>query len=719
MMQSKKVNIEKLLEDMTLREKIGQLLQLAPVFLNKDKQGEITGPMFDMGISQEDINNTGSVLGISGAAEMKEIQAQYLKNNRHNIPLVFMADIIHGYKTIFPVPLALGCSWELETAYKTARVSAKEATAAGIHVTFSPMVDLVRDPRWGRVMESTGEDPYLNSLYARAFVKGYQGDDISKEENMAACVKHFAAYGAPEAGRDYNTVDMSQRMLREYYLPAYKAALDEGCKMVMTAFNTVDSVPASGNEWLMRDVLRNEWNFDGVVISDWGAVKELINHGVAEDECEAAKKAIKAGVDIEMMTACYTKHLEELIESGQIDEKLIDEGVLRILKLKEELGLFENPYKGADEEKEKRLVVCQEHRKEARDIATKSMVLLKNDNEVLPFSKDIKKIAIIGPFADNKLINGPWSWQGNPDDNITLKQGIINKIGEEKVLVSLGCSIEDGTDEDIEQAIEVAKEADVILLALGEHQDMSGEGGSRGFITLPGRQQELVEAIMKLNKRTAVVLFNGRPLELKPLSDIVPSILEAWFPGTEGGNAVADIIFGDKNPSGRLTMSFPYTVGQIPVYYNCFNTGRPSGEDRYWSHYQDIPNAPLYPFGYGLGYSKFKYTNFELSNNILDNEGTIMAKVKVKNIGIVQGEEVVQLYIRDVSGSVIRPLKELKGFEKINLNPGEEKEVIFNINEEMLRYYNLDLEFKSEPGRFIAMIGPNSEEVFTQEFRLV
>jgi beta-glucosidase len=718
MVENKTINIEELLNKMTLKEKIGQLLQLAPTFLNPNKHGEITGPMSEMGISKDDINNTGSVLGISGAFEMKEIQKEYLKNSAHKIPLVFMADIIHGYRTIFPVPLAIGCSWDMDVAHKVARISAKEATAAGIHVTFSPMVDLVRDPRWGRVMESTGEDPYLNSLYARAFVKGYQGDDISKDENMAACVKHFAAYGVPEGGRDYNTVDISERMLREYYLPTYKAAIDEGCKMLMTAFNTVDSVPPSGNEWLMRDLLREEWKFDGVVISDWGAVKELIPHGVAEDECEAAKKAIKAGVDIEMMTSCYTKHLEELVENGQVDEKLIDEGVLRILKLKEELGLFKNPYKGADEEKEKRLIVCEEHRKEARDVATKSMVLLKNQ-DILPFSKDIEKIAIIGPFADNNLINGPWSWQGKPEENITLKQGIINKIGEEKVVVSLGCGIEDGSDEDIKNAIEIAKGADVVLLALGEHQDMSGEGGSRAFITLPGRQQELVEAIIKLNKKTAVVLFNGRPLEIKPVADKVPAILEAWFPGTEGGNAIADIIFGDKNPSGRLTMSFPYTVGQIPVYYNCFNTGRPSGTDRYWSHYQDIPNAPLYPFGYGLGYTKFEYTNFELSSDTLDNKNTITAKVKVKNIGNLQGEEVVQLYIRDVSGSVVRPIKELKGFEKISLISGEEKEVIFDIKEEMLRYYTLDLEFKSEPGKFIAMIGSNSNDVFAQEFKLV
>ena len=715
---TKRVNIEELLSNMTLNEKISQLLQLTSNFLNPNKSGEITGPMSELGISDDERRNTGSILGTSGAAEMREIQEEYLKTNRHNIPLVFMADIIHGYRTIFPVPLALGCSWDLDAAQKMARVSAQEATCAGIHVTFSPMVDLVRDPRWGRVMESTGEDPYLNSLFARAFVRGYQGDDVSKDGNMAACVKHFAAYGAPEGGRDYNTVDISERMLREYYLPSYKAAIEEGCKMLMTSFNTVNSVPATGNEWLMRDVLRDEWNFDGVVISDWGAVQELIPHGVAEDKYEAAEKAIKAGVDMEMMTSCYANNLKDLVEQGKIDEKLIDECVLRILKLKEELGLFENPYKGVDEEKEAKIMACEEHRKEAREVATKSMVLLKNEG-ILPFRKDIEKVAIIGPFADNNLINGPWSWQGKPEENITLKQGVINKLGEDKVVIADGCGIEDGTDTELNNAIEVAKNADIVILALGEHQDMSGEGGSRAFITLPGRQEELVKEIAKLNKKMAVVLFNGRPLDIRELSEVAPAILEAWFPGTEGGECRADILFGDKNPSARLSMSFPYSVGQVPVYYNCFNTGRPKGTDRYWSHYQDIPNKPLYPFGYGLGYSKFEYSNFELNKNELNKDNTIIAKIKVKNTSEVEGEETVQLYIRDMSGSVVRPIKELKGFKKITLLPKEEVEVEFEINEEMLRFYTIDLEYKSEPGQFVAMIGPNSEEVFTQEFSLV
>ena len=711
------ININKLLEKMTLREKIGQLLQLSPVVFNNNKIGEITGPMLDMGLDEQDLYNTGSLLGISGAKNIRKIQEHYLQKNKNKIPLIFMADVVHGFRTIFPIPLAIGCSWDMDVAYKVARVSAIESSSSGIHVTFSPMVDLVRDPRWGRVMESTGEDPYLNSLFAKAFVRGYQGDDISKDNNIASCVKHFAAYGASEGGRDYNTVDISERMLREYYLPSYKAALDEGCKMIMTSFNIVNSIPASANEWLMKTILRNEWGFNGVVISDWGSIYELIPHGVAEDEYEAAKKAIKSGVDIEMMTSCYIKHLEQLVRNNEIDEDEIDESVLRILKLKEEVGLFKNPYKGMSEEIEKEVLICENHRQHARDVAIKSMVLLKNE-EILPIKKDIKKIALVGPFADNNMINGFWSCEGKSDESITLKQGVINKIGNENVIYSKGCDIEYGTDEDIIKAVEIAKNVDIVILALGEHEDMSGEGASRASIKLPGRQEELVDAILNVNDNVVIVLFNGRPIDIKYLSQKVPAILEAWFPGTEGGNAIADIIFGDRYPSGRLSMSFPYEVGQIPVYYNSFNTGRPIPTERYWSHYQDIPNEPLYPFGYGLTYTKFKYSNFELSSNNLNENNEIIAKINIKNIGTLQGEEVVQLYIRDVSGSVVRPIKELKGFKKVLLQPNEEKEVKFTINEKMLRYYTIDCQFKSESGKFIAMVGPNSKDVYSREFKL-
>jgi beta-glucosidase len=711
-----------LIKKMTLDEKIDQLLQLAaPFYEGSASEGQITGPMAEMGITKDHINNSGSVLGASGAKEITNIQKAHLKKNRLGIPLLFMADVIHGYKTIFPVPLAIGCSWDLELAEKMAEISAKEASVSGVHVTFSPMVDLVRDPRWGRVMESTGEDPYLNSLFARSFVRGYQGTDLTSDVyRVAACVKHFAAYGAPEGGRDYNTVNMSERQLRESYLPAYKAALDEGCEMVMTSFNTVDGIPATGNKWLMRDLLRNEWNFDGVLISDWGAVKEMIPHGVAEDEKEAALKAIQAGVDIEMMTTCYVHHLKELVENGIVEEALIDEAVMRILKLKEKLGLFENPYRGANEALEKEIVLCEEHRMQARKLAAKSCVLLKN-NDVLPLQKG-KKIALIGPFAQNNDILGPWSWLGSKEDAIQLDAGLKMKIDPTLLKVAKGCDIETGSEEMLKEALDVAGDADVIILALGESSEMSGEAGSRANIRLPKVQLELIEKVKELNKPMVAVLFNGRPLDLHGVVEHVDAILEAWYPGTEGGAAIADLLYGDANPSGRLTMSFPYSVGQIPVYYNHFNTGRPKdapdAQERYVSQYLDIPNEPLFPFGYGLSYTKFSYKEAKLSHSVLTTEQPIVASVQVTNIGTMKGEEVVQLYVRDLVGEVVRPVKELKAFEKITLEPGETKTVNFTLTEEQLRYYHANLEFKSDEGSFIAFIGPNSQDVMELPFKL-
>ncbi|MGL5296700.1 MAG: glycoside hydrolase family 3 N-terminal domain-containing protein [Culicoidibacterales bacterium] len=712
-----------LANSLTIEEKVGQLIQLAPFFFSAKSQGEITGPMSEVGVSETNIQQAGSVLGISGAEEMIEIQTTYMEKSVKKIPLMIMADIIHGYRTIFPIPLGLGSSWDMELAEKTAQVAAKEAAAGGVHVTFSPMVDLVRDPRWGRVMESTGEDVYLNQEYAKAFVKGYQGDSLEDMERVAACVKHFAAYGAPEGGRDYNTVDMSERMMREQYLPAYKAAIDAGCKMIMTAFNTVDMVPASGNEWLMRDILRDEWNFEGIVISDWGAVKELIPHGVASDEREAAAKAMTAGVDIEMMTGCYANHIEQLITEGTVSESLLDEAVLRILELKNELGLFENPFRGADIEKEQQLILCDEHRKVAREAAQKSMVLLQNENDTLPFSKDYKKIAIIGPFADNGAILGGWSWQGKFEETVTLVQGIKNKMPDSEIIVAQGADIETMTTEQYEEAIAVAKQADIVILALGEHHDMSGEGGSRTVITLPGKQLELATAIGQLNKPTVTVLFNGRPLEIRALTAVTPAILEAWYPGTEGGNAIADILFGDVNPSGRLTMSFPYTVGQIPVYYNYFNTGRPKftedHDNRYCSHYLDSPNAPLYGFGYGLSYTQFDYSPLSCEEVVVTKEKPITVSVSVTNTGKHAGTETVQLYIRDMAGSVVRPMKELKGFEKITLEVNETKQVTFMITEEMLRFQTLKNGFNSEVGSFEVMIGANVDSVQIIQCKLV
>lgn len=711
--------LRELLKSMTLKEKIAQMFQITPNFYSSE--GDITGPMEELGLTEGIIYNVGSVLGAAGAQSIMEIQKKFLDNNRHKIPLMFMADVIHGFRTIFPIPLAMACSWDPDLVEQSARVAAREASISGLHVTFSPMVDLARDPRWGRVMETTGEDPWLNSIFARAFVRGYQGKELSDKESLAACVKHFAGYGAVEAGRDYNTVDMSERTLREYHLPSYRAAVDEGCAMVMSAFTTVDGIPASVNRWLLRDVLRGEWGFNGVVISDWGAVREAIVHGVAANGEEAAEKALKAGVDIEMMSPEYIHHLENLVAKGVVDEALIDEAVMRILQLKEQLGLFDNPYKGADPERERSLLLCDEHRALARRIAANSMVLLKNQG-VLPFDRNIGKLAIIGPYAEANHILGPWACQGKDEEAVTLREGIAAKIGQENIIVAQGCDVT-GEQLNLSMALAAAQQADAIVLALGEHPDMSGEGGSRAFITLPGKQMDLARAILELGKPTVVVLFNGRPLEITGLDSVAPAILEAWFPGTEGGNAIADVLFGDVNPSGRLTMSFPYTVGQIPVYYNCYNTGRPKGsednENRFCSKYLDIPNAPLYPFGYGLSYTTFKYSDFSLDSDRLTSDGVITASVTVTNTGERAGYEVVQLYIRDVSASVVRPVKELKGFQKIYLEPGESRRVDFTITEPMLRFHGKDCSYMSEPGDFIAYVGPNSAQLMEQPFRLV
>lgn len=711
-----------LLNEMTLEEKIAQLQQLAANFYEgAEEGGQITGPMASMGITDHMVESSGSVLGLSGAKQVIAVQEAHLRKNRLGIPLLMMADIVHGFKTIFPVPLAIGCSWDMERAELSAEIAAKEAAVSGVHVTFAPMVDLVRDPRWGRVMESTGEDPYLNGLFARAFVRGFQGDDLTGDVNrMAACVKHFAAYGLSEGGRDYNTVDLSERQLREYYLPAYRAALDEGAEMVMTSFNTIDGIPISGNVKLLRELLREEWGFDGVLISDWGAVKELIPHGVAEDESEAALKAIRAGVDIEMMTECYVHNLPTLVAEGQVDESIIDEAVLRILKLKQRLGLFENPLRGADVEKEREVIYCDTHKAAARELAVKSCVLLKND-QVLPLAAE-QRIALIGPFANSGDILGPWSWLGSTETASRLAPAMKARADEGMVTVAEGSGIHSFTEEQWLEAEAAAVSADVIVLAVGEHSEMSGEAGSRSDIRLPEAQLELLQRLKKLNKPIVVVLFNGRPLDLSGVYENADAILEAWFPGSEGGSAITSLLYGDENPSGKLTMSFPVSVGQIPVYYNHFNTGRPlhapGADKRYVSQYLDIPNEPFLPFGFGLSYSTFSYSELSISGDKLTKDQPIEITVTVTNTSDVQGEEVVQLYIRDISGEVVRPLKELKDFTKISLLPGASQEITFTLHEPQLRYYHSDLSFSSDPGQFKLFVGPNSTETKECSFRL-
>lgn len=715
--------LEKLLAEMTLEDKAAQMLQLVgSYFVGAEEDGEITGPMESLGISEDAVKQVGSELGLSGAAKLIAVQQHHMANDKLAIPLLFMADIIHGYKTIFPIPLAIGCAWDVELAEQSAAIAAKESAVSGLHVTFAPMVDLIRDPRWGRVMESTGEDPYLNSLYAAAFVRGFQGDDLTHDLNrVAACVKHFAAYGAGEGGREYNTVDLSEWQLREYYLPAYKAALDAGVELVMTSFNTVHGVPATGNKQLMRDLLRDEWGFEGVLISDWAAIMELIPHGIAEDEKEAALKAILAGVDIEMMTSCYVKFLPELVRSGEVDEALVDEAVMRILQLKNKLGLFENPLRGANPELEHQIVYCDEHRQAARQLASKSIVLLKNDN-VLPLSNN-QRIALIGPFADSKDILGSWSWRGAEGDIRTLEQVLKEKVSVANVKVAACEAVHAVTETELSDAVEAAKHADVVVLALGESSEMSGEGGSRSDIRLPQAQLELVQAIRKLNKPIVTLLFNGRPLDLHGVIEEASAVVECWFPGSEGASAISDVLYGEVNPSGRLSMSFPYALGQVPVYYNHFQTGRPmkasEPDNRYTSKYLDIPNDPLFPFGFGLSYSTFSYGELTASSDQLTKESSIEVKVTVTNTGSYAGEEVVQLYVRDISGEVVRPMKELKGFKKIKLAVGESQEVTFTITEEQLRYHHSDLSFSSDKGQFALFVGSNSRDVAERRFRLV
>lgn len=709
------IKLKELINKMTVEEKIGQMIQLSADFYNTT-ENEITGPINDMHLTTEKMPTIGSVLGISGAEQVKAIQQSHLESNRLGIPLLFMADIVHGYRTIFPIPLGLASSWDPKLVEQTASIAARESSVSGLHVTFSPMVDLVRDARWGRVMESTGEDAYLNQQMARAFVRGYQGlnlkEDVSK---LAACVKHFAAYGAPVAGREYNTVNMSERQLRENYLPAYKAAIDEGSRLVMTAFNTVDGIPATGNSWLMNELLRKEMGFDGVLISDWGAIGELIAHGVAENLKDAGTLAFEAGVDIEMMSAAYSSELKGLIESGTVDEQKLDEAVLRILELKNDLGLFENPYRGADAQKEEQEVFSQENREAARMSAEQSIVLLKNE-QILPLKKDMK-VALIGPNSKTNDLLGSWSWKGDTSETRSLYEGMIEHVSSEQLVL-----IEE-TDILNHAADAKLADVDVIVLALGETSEMSGEAASRTSITLPGNQNELVKAIRKLSKPVVATLFNGRPLDLSDIVDDVDGLVEAWFPGTEGGAALANVLFGEVNPSGKLTMSFPRNIGQVPIYYNQDKTGRPMNEEnkaeKYLSKYLDVENSPLFPFGFGLSYTTFSYSALNLSHTTFTKEDSVTVSVTVKNEGTVAGSEIVQLYVQDEVGKVVRPVKELKGFKKIALEPQEEKDVNFTLTAKELAYVHPDLTFATDSGTFKVMVGTDSENVQSETIRLM
>lgn len=734
----KQEKLEELLASLSIEEKIGQLVQLNGNFFHSQEK-IATGPAAKLGIDETKIYRSGSILNTFGAKALKDVQTRYLEKSEKKIPMLFMADIINGYQTVFPISLGLGSSFDPEMVKKTAEVAAHEAAVTGVHVTFSPMVDMVRDARWGRVMESYGEDNYLNCAYAKAMVEGYQGKNDPKR-NIAACVKHFAAYGAPVAGREYSAVEMGERTLRESYLPSYKAAVDAGCRLVMTSFNTIDGIPVTGNPWMLRKILREEWGFDGTVISDHSAIKELIPHGVAEDGEAAAILALKAGCDIDMMTSTYANHLQRAIEAGKVEERYLDEACMNVLKLKNELGLFENPYRGADEAAEEKVLLCEEHRQFAREVVSKSCILLENKGHVLPLSKD-KKVALIGPYADYSGIFGMWSFTTKPEMVVTVKQGFLNQVSEEKITWAKGCGFMDQEGEmpnfgamvlkmtcddpekEIEAAKNAAKESDVIVLALGEHAQQSGEGGARGTLTLADCQMKLLKEMKKLKKPIVVLVFSGRPLELKDVAKDADAILQCWFPGIEGGNGIADLLYGHANPSARCSMSFPYVVGQCPIYYNELSSGRPAKTSthstRFTSRYIDIPNSPQYCFGYGLSYSTFTYDKLTLDTDTLTSASTLHASVELSNESEVAGSEIVQLYIRDLVGCVARPIKELKGVQHIFLNPHEKKTVTFEIKETDLRFVRADMSLGSEVGEFHLFIGGNSQDVLQTTFKLI
>ncbi len=728
--QDTKMNafISNLMSKMTVDEKIGQLNLVTP-------GGAVTGSVVSKDVDEKiRQGNVGGLFGITGPDKVRQAQDIAVKNSRLHIPLIFGLDVIHGHKTIFPIPLGLSCSWDTALIKKSARIAATEASADGLDWVFSPMVDIARDPRWGRVAEGAGEDPYLGSAIAAVMVRGYQGTDLTKNDAVMACVKHFALYGAADAGREYNTVDMSRIKMYQYYLPPYKATVDAGVGSVMSSFNEIDGIPATGNKWLLTDLLRNEWKFKGFVVSDYTSVSEMMAHGMGDLKTVSAL-ALNAGLDMDMVSEGFLATLKQSLKEGKTSEKQIDQACRLVLEAKYKLGLFSDPYRRMNDQRASKEILSDEHRKAAREIAAHSFVLLKNNEHLLPLKKS-GTIALIGPLASNhRNMLGTWSVSGDPEKSVSVMEGMKNVAGAEvNIVYAKGANISDDSmlikntnvfgpeiepetrspEAMLSEAVAAAEKSDVVVAVLGEAADMSGESSSRADISIPESQENLLKALVKTGKPIVLVLFNGRPLTLPWENQHVQSILDAWFGGTEAGNAIADVLFGNYNPSGKLSMSFPVSVGQIPVYYNAKNTGRPyngEGSPKFKSDYLDIPNEPLYPFGYGLSYTTFSYSGLSLSPARISPNHPVKVTLTVTNTGNMDGEETVQLYIRDPVASITQPVKELKKFQKLWLKKGESREVNFTLTTDDLKFVGSSLHWIYEPGEFKVFVGGNSRDV--------
>lgn len=697
--------VSDLMKKMTVEEKIGQSTLISSWW-------DVTGP-----VSQNDYAHKakdGHVGGFFNALScdfLYRLQKEVVENSRLGIPLLFGYDVIHGYKTTFPTPLAMSASWDTLMIERSTRSMAEEAAADGLHWAYAPMVDIARDPRWGRVAEGAGEDTYLGSQIARAQVRGIQGDDLRDSTTLVACVKHFAAYGAPVGGRDYNSVDMSERQLREFYLPPYKAAIDEGCQSIMASFNDINGVPATANKWLLTDLLRNEWGFKGMVVTDYTGIYEMLNHRTVKDSADAGAKALSAGSDMDMQSAIYMNYSKENYEKGLISMADIDRACRNVLNIKYKLGLFDDPYRYCDTLRAQTVLKHPKFFKAAHEMAQRSIVLLKNNEAVLPISKNTKTIALIGPMATNcRNQLGTWHTAGREETVTPISEAFIKEYPNSKIIIAEGCGFEGNDHKGFADAVQAASAADVVVMCMGEQEFESGEAASKTNLHLASVQRELIDTVSKVGKPMVLLLHNGRPMILTDIEDKFEGILDVWHLGSMAGPAIADVVSGDYNPSAKITMSFPRTEGQIPVYYNYLNTGRPEDVNvRFTSRYLDCPNSPLYPFGYGLSYTTFEYSNIQLDKNAMSKEGKIKATVQVKNTGKVDGEEIIQMYICDKVASVSRPVKELKGFKKIMIPAGQTANVSFDITEDLLRFYNAELQQVSEPGDFDLFIGGSSQ----------